>query len=716
MSREAFPEILASITGSLQSISGAVDDLGRLHREEVVFHTEALRVENERLQTVISELSKPFSWKTPRDNNVRYHPQQPHDADDASTGEQEYRTPRLTNSSQAETELAQLPFRGRPREPWATPRLDTGQLNAFIEKERDMSYMRSATSFKSRSTWAGRIWRSRTSASLGFSVKRYVLHPVCRTRLVWDVLMLLFITHDLLMVPFQAFSLDRSPGILALELLCTLFWTADMAVSFMTGAWNGPQLEMRINKIALHYCRTWFPFDFVVNTVEWVAVLAEHSGGYSVARSTAFIMIRHSRLVRGVKWRQRMKALTDRSNSALARFCFSVFNMGSSLLWAVHFIACLWYWIGDRLHNGWARSEEFRDADVQTYYFYAARWTVAQICLRTDIEMRTAAEYGFTVVVGMFGLVCVSAIITTATATVSEFDRENRDNKVVRRQMLEMLHRHNVSSELTRALKWYYQHIHSHRVNAAKEQDMLLHLPKDLLMRLLNEMRSPVMTKHILFSDLKRDVPRLVFRLVGAIVEHVFSHEGEVVFTTGDLCNKMYFVVDGNVDYFYGATSDLQRTVVKEKTDRSTVTLTEKAKKGSMPAIQLFSVAASVRGYSMTPRPSEKMEQMTGGVSVTQGWLCEAALWAIWENQGLCQSTASTVLMLLDATEFAEAAFLYEDAIPRVLLYARRFLQMLNDCSSFSDVMDTAKGYLDMLIPPPWQDELRDHGGEVLAP
>lgn len=61
---------------------------------------------------------------------------------------------------------------------------------------------------------------------------------------------------------------DATPHV-SMSFLTTAFWTADLGASFISGYHVGGLVEMRPNRVAMHYLRTWFPVDFSVVVVDW---------------------------------------------------------------------------------------------------------------------------------------------------------------------------------------------------------------------------------------------------------------------------------------------------------------------------------------------------------------------------------------------------------------------------------------------------------------
>ena len=81
-----------------------------------------------------------------------------------------------------------------------------------------------------------------------------------------------FVFYDVVMLPLQ-FFLEMPPTWLdaILAWVVPIFWTCDMLVSFRTAFWRGGKLIMKQQEITIRYVKTFFAFDLVVVTLEWIS-------------------------------------------------------------------------------------------------------------------------------------------------------------------------------------------------------------------------------------------------------------------------------------------------------------------------------------------------------------------------------------------------------------------------------------------------------------
>eukprot|EP00971_Amphidinium_carterae_P299650 5953686-Amphidinium_carterae.1 len=191
-------------------------------------------------------------------------------------------------------------------------------------------------------------------------LQRCVLSPSSRRRLFWDAMSVLVLAVDILLVPMTVFALSEDPLMQLLGLTCTLFWTADIPISLVSGFHTEKGLiEMRPRKIWRHYLRTWMLFDVLVISVDWVMIILDTGFGDlvgvlrlgKVARVTR--IFRLFRLLRMLKMPEKAEEISDSLHSESLYTTFGVIRSLAGIAVINHFIACGWYGIGTWGTPGW---------------------------------------------------------------------------------------------------------------------------------------------------------------------------------------------------------------------------------------------------------------------------------------------------------------------------------------------------------------------------
>merc|ERR1719329_1812927 len=121
---------------------------------------------------------------------------------------------------------------------------------------------------------------------------------------------------------------------------------------FLTGHLD-PQgvLEIRPRKVARQYLSTWFLFDAFVVIIEWVemSVMSNMKGASMLATFRALRMVRTVRLLRMIKVHAMSKVLTEQIRSEEFVLVAHICQIVVMLVLVAHFMACLWYGIGNWL-------------------------------------------------------------------------------------------------------------------------------------------------------------------------------------------------------------------------------------------------------------------------------------------------------------------------------------------------------------------------------
>lgn len=201
------------------------------------------------------------------------------------------------------------------------------------------------------------------------------------------------------------------------------------------------------------------------------------------------------------------------------------------------------------------------------------------------------------------------------------------------RAVREFVSRHRTSSLLTIRIRRHVdcslpQQIRDFNAKTLRQQS------SQLLVDLLEEMRIPVFSTHPFFMNLRTNHPQLVRELSQEALHPVLKMPDEVVFCVGDICSRMYTVVNGQVQY----CANVQQ-----------------------------------RDAPATVPPSTVRRTLHGG-----HWISEAALWTGWVHRGELRAVSDCLLFALDAAGFARVISSHKLAHAFAASYARKFVESLN--------------------------------------
>jgi len=529
------------------------------------------------------------------------------------------------------------------------------------------------------------------SRQLSNQPDQWALHPMCWQRLCWDMLTLFLLLPDLFVTPLQVFGLPRHAALISFEWISGFFWLLDIPMTFGTGFLDGDVVQLAPPIIARRYLKNWFGFDIVVVVVDWALLVG-------LWKHVQMRMLRTFRLMRVFKVLHMTKTFEVRYTADECSLYLGLSKLFLEFTLAVHFITCGWYWLGSTVLGGWVSSEDVRGQTFFYRYFAASRWTIAQISGRTDIELRTASEYMYTVFVCCFGIGLFSVVISCVTNAMLEIEHLQRERTQKQRAFFRYLSRHRqISAELRLRIKVHFERFASNPHTEKQEQEVLETLPHEDLLNLFYELRAPAIMHHPLFADISVEFPRLLLRLCSDMKPALVVQD-EVLFTCGDACDQAHVVDRGVLLYMHGATAgrpsvDAGVAFVEEpegsparrhclgcfraKSDSMDDGSVGLGHQGSTDAGDLPAVVIS---DSEVVRPG--------------AFLCEAALWVDWHNQGTATAQEVCALLMLNANEFLTSVIRYTNAFARVALYARKFVEDLCFLTKLTDLQSASQDYI----------------------
>eukprot|EP00927_Polykrikos_kofoidii_P049077 TRINITY_DN43208_c0_g1_i1.p1 TRINITY_DN43208_c0_g1~~TRINITY_DN43208_c0_g1_i1.p1 ORF type:complete len:962 (-),score=102.49 TRINITY_DN43208_c0_g1_i1:11-2896(-) len=483
----------------------------------------------------------------------------------------------------------------------------------------------------------------------------FVLHPSGCIRLVWNGISLITIAYDMFMIPLLAFDIGEGGVFSAISVLFTSFWACDLLLNFRTGYFVGTQLEMRPRNIALHYARTWLLADLIIVATDFLGRFLSQIGTASLMRSSRlFRTMRFVRLVRLAKLKDLWKALQEQINSNVITLCFRICIMAMFTMIVIHIVTCVWFMIGKASSDGWPTYDAFEGKkDTLFWYTASARWAIAQLNGRTDMDdRRSMVERGFTCVAGV-GMAVIAKALFTSVLTKTMLDLSDlRSEKNRRRRIVnEYLDRHHLSGPFVANLKRCLNDYQDAGKEQRNEEEVLAVLPRYMKASLLFEVRAPLMQRHVLFSAINQISRAALRHICRSAVRPFATVNGEVIFDKFDPCSRIILVTDGVLAYGHPKQSALSCDADDYNGD-VTAEESEHTPKQNMAAI--LHDAVVLRGYNA---------------------VSEAALWVSWFNQGRLVTESVSTCFGIEATDLAETITTHHDAFGGSVVYARSFIK-----------------------------------------
>jgi len=483
------------------------------------------------------------------------------------------------------------------------------------------------------------------SAATAARHRGMILSPGSTVRLSWDIAGAFLLFFDCVMIPLSVFEPLVHPFFEVMDWVTLLFWTFDMAASCLTGYHDKGITIMDPKLIFLHYLRTWFLLDLFVVVPDWTFTIVEMltdidagKGGNSSRFLRALRVIRISRMLRLVKLRRILQMLRDRIDSEHLFIMATVFKLLFNMLVVNHFLAAMWYGIGDVGRDfdapNWIDQHDFSHTSLSTRYFVSFHWSLTQISPASmDVQPHNVAERIYAIFVLIFGLVLFSSFVSSITTSMTQLRTMEGDKS----KQMWLLRRYLRNNGIQNALAWrilrYVEYACNENKNQVSEQK--LWVLKLLSNQLRNELNFAVsfscVRNHPFFEVMSRVSRQTVVLLANNAMNVQSLAFNDRVTVPGVLATNMYMVQFGKLSYAH---------------------------------------------FSETHLDVSKREM---SFLCHQDWACEGALWTEWYTLGEVVAETECKIINIQAAPFTEVIKDELMVWKIAAIYARNFVNWLSN-------------------------------------
>lgn len=553
--------------------------------------------------------------------------------------------------------------------------------------------------------------------------RKAVINPNSPARFCWDLVSLVLIAFDIVTIPLQFFSLAIP---LWIQVITCLFWTLDCGFGFFLGYYEHGILEMRLKYTVRHYMTTWMPFDIVLVVTDWIVIAQHgqtkdnHSKMARIGKSLRIVRtLRSLRLLRLVKMKRLMEQLKDRLVSDVSRTFLTVFSLICIIVSINHVIACAWYGIGDHHmllgYPNWVERFGFNETHFDYTYATALHWSLTQFTPATmEVFPQNTSERVYCIGVLLFALVVFSTFVSSLTSSMTRLQtmRSERDRQfeMLRRFLRDM----EVSHFLAVRVQRYLEHFVSVKRKRIEMKDVALleMLSGPLRMDLDMEIFSPALSSHSFFQHYCTQDGGAMRRICSAALSRNFLCAGDSLFNSGDPCNQMYFVLDGNLKY-KAADSDVDEKLRKYAQSKENQFMQEQYSQHAKPRASILGTPMQ-KQQSRTSSRRETVNRESGQFKMIKfasskpaehdpaafvdedeedegerhlylspgDWCCEPALWTKWSHQGVMRATTICDILVMSAEQFAAVTSTHGRIAPCAATYGRAFVTQLNNMAA----------------------------------
>jgi hypothetical protein len=356
-------------------------------------------------------------------------------------------------------------------------------------------------------------------------------------------------------------------------------------------------------------------------------------------------LLRFARLLRLLKLHAFFGKLLESIHSEYLLTFLHVGEIVSIIVVINHFIACLWYAIGVldfHEHNAietlsWV-AYYFHDYHTFAYrYTTSLHWSITQFTPASmEVFPRNAVERTYNIVVILLGMITFSTFISSVTQAMTHLRKIAGSKEAQFTQLRRFLGENNVSMKLAMSVTKYFEQGQRGKTHRMMWRDVALfdNIPEVLKKDLQHEVYMPTLTWHPFFFHYQEHNPNAIRAICHHAVNEIAFRKEQDVYREGEAVDKMYFVIDGLLEY------------------RMTL--------GA--------------GNSMDMDDEALFAKEEVGIG---NWLAEAAVWVKWFHTGTTMTKQFSVLCVVLVPGLHKVMREYMDLLPRCTAYAELFVQHL---------------------------------------
>jgi len=471
--------------------------------------------------------------------------------------------------------------------------------------------------------------RSDASADAGDIARDGLQVPVdpnSRFHMCYSIVSLSVLVFDLTVQPFLlAWDVEITGALEVAAWATPIFWTVDIAITFMTGAYRNGELETRMRKVSDGYLRSWFAPDAVVVLCDWVSLIMTEGFADSGNQGRSLKMLRFTklgRLLRIVGMMRMMRVvrildeMAEQYLSEGSRLIFRLMSLLSYILWSAHILACVWFAVG---RYGWSdtgmcwmdepilfvtggtEDAGFLDSPILYQFMVSFHWATGQISLGgIDVMPKNSLERLVFVAAMLVGFLFGSTLISSLSAAMMDYQMRHKDRRDKLRGLRQYLRENEVEQRVAMPVqKQVEQRLLQQDPLSEAEVPALQLLSSALRVQLRFEIQRAALSTHPMLSLwIRLDTPWMQ-ATCAKCVSFVLRMPRDDIFVAGEQAAGAYTVVHGEI------------------------------------------------AYTQRPENSPVDEEEFSRHSVGE-WLCEAALWTHWQHVGSAEAVCQSTLLLID--------------------------------------------------------------------
>jgi hypothetical protein len=408
--------------------------------------------------------------------------------------------------------------------------------------------------------------------------ERWMWSPNHKSRLAWDLSMLVLIVYSCVTVPFRiGMSADAEGASKTFENAVTIVFIIDLLLNFNTAYAEGQYIVIDRCLIAKNYLRGWFLIDLASSFPyeafnAWLeALLHSATSGDDSSHAASMKLLRGLRLFRLIRLLRLLKlqhyidAAEDQLSIDLQ--VLQIIKMVMMMLYLMHMLGCFWFftatmsghettWLTE--YDGGSGLAE-NGATVWRQYLYSIYW--ALMTLTTvgygDITPQNNTERMYALFALLIGALVFGYMLSSIGDLVGSLDKQGAVVQEKLADVKEFTRWHKLSPDLAAKVRKYYEFFYS-KQGPLDDQEMVNQLAPTLARDVMSHMLAQTVCKVPFFyvpalgtADEESPPADIDFQLaVYPLLKPVVREAKEMVIAKGDTSgsDQLLFLTRGQLN------------------------------------------------------------------------------------------------------------------------------------------------------------------------
>ena len=386
-----------------------------------------------------------------------------------------------------------------------------------------------------------------------------VFHPESLFRLIWDWVLIAVVLHQAFQLPFElCFPLAKGEGTVVMEVLCVCLLMLDIGITLNTGYYSRGTLIKSRNRVISHYLQTWFCLDLIASfPLSWAlsGVRINALANEETAAGTVGGLLRLLRLIRLLKLKPLLGKIEEYLVNDTAVDCFRLARLVGLMLFTGHWLACLTFYTSlmdydshpDLCHLSTC-SPFLSEQYVSSLYFAFATMTTVGYgdVYPSSTNERLISILSMGLATGLMGFIMgsISSLISKRKATYSDYRL-----KVL--GLNQYMRKHNLPLDLQQRVCVFLRMAWVRLKEESTEVPSAFSILSDPLKDAISaELTGALLRNCIVFAPFDSTFLANIGKKLQA---EAFAPD-DLVFESGQICGKMYFVTSGAVEMYHEGT------------------------------------------------------------------------------------------------------------------------------------------------------------------